>query len=74
MNTDLIQSELLDGILTVRINRPEKKNALTTAMYGALADALRRADEEPGIRVVLLTSPISSIFRRPAPTARYSVS
>ncbi|OGU17729.1 MAG: enoyl-CoA hydratase [Geobacteraceae bacterium GWC2_53_11] len=54
MNTDLIQSELLDGILTVRINRPEKKNALTTVMYGALADALLRAEEEPGIRVVLL--------------------
>ena len=27
--TDLIQTELREGILTVRINRPEKRNALT---------------------------------------------
>jgi enoyl-CoA hydratase/carnithine racemase len=52
--TELIQTDLQDGILTVRINRPEKKNALTTAMYGALADALQRADREPAIRVTLL--------------------
>ena len=53
--TDLIISELQNGILTVRINRPDKKNALNTAMYGALADALERADNDPAIRVVLLT-------------------
>lgn len=52
--TDLVQTEFQEGILTVRINRPEKKNALNTAMYGALADALLRADAEPAIRVVLL--------------------
>lgn len=52
--TDLILTELLDGILTVRINRPEKKNALNINMYGAMADALNRADEDPAIRVVLL--------------------
>jgi enoyl-CoA hydratase/carnithine racemase len=51
---DLVQTELREGILTVRINRPEKKNALNTVMYGALADALLRADEEPAVRVVLL--------------------
>ncbi len=51
---DLIQTDLLDGVLTVKINRPEKKNALNVAMYGALADALERADENPAIRVVLL--------------------
>ncbi|MDD2850867.1 MAG: enoyl-CoA hydratase [Desulfuromonadaceae bacterium] len=54
MNGHLITTELQDGILTVQINRPEKKNALNTAMYGALADALLRADAEPAIRVVLL--------------------
>jgi enoyl-CoA hydratase/carnithine racemase len=51
---ELVQTELQDGILTVRINRPEKKNALNAAMYGALADALQRADREPAIRVTLL--------------------
>lgn len=54
-STELITSECADGILTVRINRPEKKNALNFAMYGALADALMRADSDPAIRVLLLT-------------------
>jgi enoyl-CoA hydratase/carnithine racemase len=54
MSGDLIQTGLEGSILTIRINRPEKKNALTTVMYGALADALALAEREPGIRVVLL--------------------
>ena len=52
--SELIKTDLQDGILTVQINRPEKKNALNTAMYGALADALQRADDDPAIRVTLL--------------------
>ena len=44
-----------DGLLTLRINRPEKKNALTRAMYSALAEALLAADAEPEVRAVLIT-------------------
>ncbi len=36
-------------------NRPEKKNALTRAMYDAVEAGFKRADEDPSIRVVLLT-------------------
>lgn len=43
------------GILEVRIQRPERRNALTHAMYAALDDALRHAAATPAIRVVLLT-------------------
>ncbi|WP_428534598.1 enoyl-CoA hydratase [Rhodopila sp.] len=43
------------SVLEVIFNRPEKKNALTAAMYGAVVDAFRRADEDPGIRVVLVS-------------------
>jgi enoyl-CoA hydratase/carnithine racemase len=43
------------SVLEVLFNRPEKKNALTTAMYTAVADAFRRADEDASIRVVLLS-------------------
>ena len=42
-------------MLEVRFNRPEKKNALTRAMYNAMADAFETADRDPAIRVVLLT-------------------
>jgi enoyl-CoA hydratase/carnithine racemase len=44
-----------DSVLEVMFNRPEKKNALTAAMYGAVIDAFHRADEDPGVRVVLLS-------------------
>jgi enoyl-CoA hydratase/carnithine racemase len=44
------------GVLTLELARPDKKNALSAAMYGALADALARAEREPGVRAVLLTA------------------
>jgi enoyl-CoA hydratase/carnithine racemase len=43
------------AVLEVLFNRPEKKNALTASMYAAVADAFHRADEDPAIRVVLLS-------------------
>jgi enoyl-CoA hydratase/carnithine racemase len=42
------------GIQRIQINRPDKKNALTGAMYAALADALAAADAERAVRVTLL--------------------
>jgi len=42
-------------VLEILFNRPEKKNALTQAMYAAVTDAFHRADEDPAIRVVLLS-------------------
>lgn len=42
-------------VLEVTLNRPEKKNALTRAMYQAVEDAFATADADPTIRVVLLT-------------------
>jgi len=49
-----IQTDLRNGVLHITIDRPEKKNALTTAMYAALADALHRGGE-PAVRVALLS-------------------
>ena len=42
-------------VLEILFNRPEKKNALTGAMYAAVVDAFHRADQDPAIRVVLLS-------------------
>lgn len=44
-----------DGVLEIRLNRPEKKNALTRAMYDAMADAFSQVDADPTLRVALLT-------------------
>ncbi len=46
--------EIADRIARVELARPEKKNALTGEMYGALADALSGAEADGGIRAVLL--------------------
>jgi enoyl-CoA hydratase/carnithine racemase len=42
-------------ILTLTINRPDKKNALTDAMYGALVEALEAAEPDPEVRCVIIT-------------------
>nr|WP_295469013.1 crotonase/enoyl-CoA hydratase family protein [Mesorhizobium sp.] len=38
------------AVQTIRMNRPEKKNAITRAMYGAMAKALTGGDADPAIR------------------------
>ena len=44
-----------DGALRIiRINRPEKKNALTLAMYGQMTEALRDADRNADIRCIVV--------------------
>jgi enoyl-CoA hydratase len=44
-----------DGpIATLTFNRPEARNAMTWEMYQALVDACDRADDDPGIRVLVL--------------------
>jgi enoyl-CoA hydratase/carnithine racemase len=46
-----------DGaVLEIRFNRPEKKNAITNAMYGVIADAVAEAQRNDDIRVVLFSS------------------
>lgn len=40
-------------IMRITLARPEKKNALTNAMYVAVGEALQRAEADPAIRVVL---------------------
>lgn len=43
------------GVMTLRINRPDKRNALTQAMYAGLADGLDAAAADPAVRVVVVT-------------------
>jgi enoyl-CoA hydratase/carnithine racemase len=50
-----ILQEVRDGVMTLSIARPERRNALTVAMYAALAAALVDADANPKVRAVVLT-------------------
>ena len=49
-----ILTETKDGILRIEIDRPDKKNALTAAMYQAMADAIKAAEADAKVRVVLI--------------------
>ena len=43
------------GVLTLRMHRPDKKNALTRAMYSGMAEVLVQADQDKSVRAVLIT-------------------
>jgi enoyl-CoA hydratase/carnithine racemase len=42
------------GVMRLQLNRAEKKNAITVAMYEAMGDALSEADRDATVRAVLL--------------------
>jgi enoyl-CoA hydratase/carnithine racemase len=50
-----IKITTLNGVTTLEIARPEKKNALTLAMYTAMTEALRAAAADNGVCAVLIT-------------------
>ena len=50
-----IKTATLNGVTTIEIARPEKKNALTIAMYQAMTDALNAARADDAVRAVLIT-------------------
>jgi enoyl-CoA hydratase/carnithine racemase len=43
-----------DGVLSITLARPERRNALTVAMYSALADAIESASNNAAIRLITL--------------------
>ena len=42
------------GLLSITLNRPQRRNAITVAMYSALADAIEGAGPDDGIRVIAI--------------------
>ena len=46
----MIQIDRRDGVQTLRMNRPDKKNALTGEMYTALAEALENGNDDDAVR------------------------
>ncbi|UES56561.1 crotonase/enoyl-CoA hydratase family protein [Roseibium aggregatum] len=50
----MIRKSLEDGVQTLRLDRPEKKNALTGQMYSDLAEALETGNTDAGIRCHLI--------------------
>ncbi|MCC6420583.1 MAG: enoyl-CoA hydratase [Gemmataceae bacterium] len=53
--TDELLVDFTDHILTITLNRPERLNAISGSMLGALAATLQQANVDPEVRVVVLT-------------------
>lgn len=49
-----VKVERGDGLLAITLNRPERRNAITVAMYAALAEAIEGAGNDPKVRVITL--------------------
>lgn len=51
----LVRIDDADGVRTLTLNRPEALNAFNEALYDATTVALREADDDPDVAVVVLT-------------------
>jgi 2-(1,2-epoxy-1,2-dihydrophenyl)acetyl-CoA isomerase len=54
MTTDIVLQNLDEGLLTITMNRPDRRNALNPDMTRGLVEAARRAAEDHEVRAVLL--------------------
>lgn len=50
---DMVLQKLEGGLLTITMNRPERKNALNSEMVAGLVEAARRAADDPEVRAIL---------------------
>jgi enoyl-CoA hydratase/carnithine racemase len=55
LRSEYLHARREDGVLWVRIDRPERKNAMTTEMYHGVKHACRIAEVKPDVDVVVLT-------------------
>ena len=55
MDSQALIVALVDGVLTIRLDRPEARNALTDEMLAGLRRALERAASDHDVRAVVLT-------------------
>jgi enoyl-CoA hydratase/carnithine racemase len=56
MTTNHIAAVREGAVQHIQLNRPEKKNAITSEMYAALADAIAAAEASGSVRLMLLHS------------------
>src|SRR5512142_1182935 len=54
MSNDMVLQKLEGGLLTITMNRPERRNALAPDMVRGLVEAARRAADDTEVRAVLL--------------------
>jgi enoyl-CoA hydratase/carnithine racemase len=57
-----IEFDVTGAVATLRLNRPARKHALTQSMWEAIPPLLERADADPAVKVIMLTSSSADAF------------
>ncbi|MHA1349985.1 MAG: enoyl-CoA hydratase-related protein, partial [Promethearchaeota archaeon] len=52
--TNQILTKIENQVIHIILNRPEKKNALTRAMYTGLANSIEQGEKDKNVRVILI--------------------
>jgi methylglutaconyl-CoA hydratase len=55
MSNDLVGYEVRGSAVILTLNRPDRRNALSQALIGAIGEAVTRAQDDPAVRAVILT-------------------
>src|SRR5215510_1520044 len=50
----MIKTEIRERVAMIELARPDKKNALTAAMYATMTDTLAAAESDPGVRAIMI--------------------
>ncbi|MEM1403208.1 MAG: crotonase/enoyl-CoA hydratase family protein [Pseudomonadota bacterium] len=56
MTTQVIQKEVVDGVLVIKLDRPEARNAINRQLALEISDAVHELDERPDLSVGILAS------------------
>lgn len=67
-----LRLEVAEGVATLALDRPAKRNAIDQAMWEAFPGAIETAVATPGVRVLLLTSSTPGIFCAGADIAEFA--
>jgi enoyl-CoA hydratase/carnithine racemase len=62
MNYELVKYEVAEGVATVTLNNPEKRNMLSGQMLTELVDAMKTARDSEDVRAVVLTGAGDKVF------------
>jgi enoyl-CoA hydratase/carnithine racemase len=55
LGSEFLHANIANGVLRVQIDRPERKNSMTTQMYYGVKKACRVAEDDPQIDVIVVT-------------------
>jgi enoyl-CoA hydratase len=62
MDYEVVKYEVAEGIATVTLNNPEKRNMLSGQMLAELVDAMKTARDSEDVRAVVLTGAGEKVF------------